>query len=70
MWIFLMLNKTHEIAVSAIVFKIIVRPYHDTCIQHLSQQIKNITGFTPSNFTQVKKTNKKPLDKVKKLKII
>jgi AraC-like DNA-binding protein len=34
-------------------------------VQHLSQQFKNITGFTPSQFKQLKENKRKPLDKLK-----
>ncbi len=33
-------------------------------VQHLSQQFKKITGFTPSQFKQLKENKRKPLDKV------
>jgi AraC-like DNA-binding protein len=33
-------------------------------VQHLSQQFKNITGFTPSHFKQLKENKRKPLDKL------
>ncbi len=33
-------------------------------VQHLSQQFKKITGFTPTQFRQLKGNNRKPLDKV------
>lgn len=33
-------------------------------VQHLSQQFKKITGFTPTQFKQLKGNNRKPLDKV------
>lgn len=33
-------------------------------VQHLSQQFKKVTGFTPSQFKQLKENKRKPLDKV------
>jgi AraC family transcriptional regulator len=33
-------------------------------VQHLSQQFKNITGFTPSDFKKLKEYRRKPLDKL------
>lgn len=33
-------------------------------VQHLSQQFKKITGFTPSKFKLLKENNRKPLDKI------
>lgn len=33
-------------------------------VQHLSQQFKKITGFTPSEFKQLKENRRKPLDKL------
>ena len=33
-------------------------------VQHLSQQFKNVTGFTPSAFKQLKENKRKPLDKL------
>jgi AraC-like DNA-binding protein len=33
-------------------------------VQHLSNQFKKITGYTPSHFKQIKENKRKPLDKV------
>lgn len=33
-------------------------------VQHLSSQFKNITGFTPSAFKNLKENNRKPLDSI------
>jgi len=33
-------------------------------VQHLSNQFKKITGFTPSDFKKLKNKNRKPLDKL------
>lgn len=33
-------------------------------VQHLSQQFKKVTGFTPSQFKQLKENKRRPLDKV------
>ncbi len=33
-------------------------------VQHLSQQFKAITGYTPSKFKQLKENTRKPLDKL------
>ncbi|MDD8017159.1 MAG: helix-turn-helix domain-containing protein [Bacteroidota bacterium] len=33
-------------------------------VQHLSNQFKQITGFTPTDFRKLKQNNRKPLDKV------
>lgn len=33
-------------------------------VQHLSQQFKKITGFTPSKFKLLKENSRKPLDKI------
>jgi AraC-like DNA-binding protein len=35
-----------------------------TSIQHLSSQFKKITGLTPSHFKTIKKSKRKPLDRV------
>jgi AraC-like DNA-binding protein len=34
-------------------------------VQHLSNQFKKVTGFTPSYFRTIKENKRKPLDKVK-----
>ena len=34
-------------------------------VQHLSKQFKDTTGFTPSQFKQLKENRRKPLDKLK-----
>jgi AraC-like DNA-binding protein len=33
-------------------------------VQHLSNQFKKVTGYTPSHFKQIKENKRKPLDKV------
>ncbi|RPI72842.1 MAG: helix-turn-helix domain-containing protein [Ignavibacteriales bacterium] len=33
-------------------------------VQHLSNQFKKVTGFTPSDFKKLKNKNRKPLDKL------
>lgn len=49
-----------ELSLSEIAYKL-----GYSSVQHLSQQFKNITGFTPSQFKQLKENRRKPLDKLK-----
>ena len=49
-----------ELSLSEIAYKL-----GYSSVQHLSQQFKNTTGFTPSNFKQLKENKRKPLDKLK-----
>ena len=49
-----------ELSLSEIAYKL-----GYSSVQHLSQQFKNTTGFTPSQFKHLKEQKRKPLDKLK-----
>jgi AraC-like DNA-binding protein len=48
-----------ELSLSEIAYKL-----GYSSVQHLSQQFKKVTGFTPSQFKQLKENQRKPLDKI------
>jgi AraC family transcriptional regulator len=50
----------NELSLGEIAFKL-----GYSSVQHLSQQFKNITGYTPSEFKQLRDNNRKPLDKLR-----
>jgi AraC family transcriptional regulator len=49
-----------ELSLSEIAYKL-----GYSSVQHLSHQFKNTTGFTPSQFKQLREDKRKPLDKLK-----
>lgn len=49
-----------ELSLSEIAYKL-----GYSSVQHLSKQFKDTTGFTPSQFKQLKENKRKPLDKLK-----